>query len=141
MNSLAMALAWAAALGRGPAEVDRLAWELIELSTRHNFVYFQAIGAIYRGWARSVSGNTAEGIPWIQQGIRDLRATGTVLALPYNLSQKAEALHLAGRTSEALEVINEAEALAERFEQRCNLSICTIPRCVARGSGCRRSRN
>ena len=27
-------------------------------------------------------------------------------------------MHLAGRTSEALEAINEAEALAERFEQR-----------------------
>jgi serine/threonine protein kinase/tetratricopeptide (TPR) repeat protein len=122
MNSLAMALCWAAALGRDPAEVDRLTSELIELSTRHNFVYWLAIGAIYRGSARSVSGNTAEGIPWIEQGIRDLRATGTVLAIPYHLSQKAEALHLAGRTSEALEAINEAEALAERFEQRCNLS-------------------
>ena len=35
---------------------------------------------------------------------------------------KAEALHLADRTSEALEAINEAEALAERFEQRCAFS-------------------
>ena len=60
--------------------------------------------------------------PGIEQGIRDLRATGTVLALAYHLSQKAEALHLAGRTSEALEAINEAEALAERFEQRWYLS-------------------
>src|ERR1700730_3401889 len=33
------------------------------------------------------------------------------------LALKAEALHLADRTSEALEVLNEAEALAERFEQ------------------------
>jgi ClpP class serine protease len=41
-----------------------------------------------------------------------------VLALPVWLAQKAEALHLADRTSEALEAINEAEALAERFEQR-----------------------
>jgi hypothetical protein len=63
------------------------------------------------------SGNTAEGIPWIEQGIRDFRATGAVLALPVWLAQKAEALHLADRTSEALEAINEAEALAERFEQ------------------------
>jgi hypothetical protein len=39
-------------------------------------------------------------------------------ALPYYLQLKAESLHLADRTSEALETINEAEALAERFEQR-----------------------
>ena len=38
--------------------------------------------------------------------------------LPYFLGLKAEALYLAGRTSEALEAINEAEAVAERFEQR-----------------------
>jgi hypothetical protein len=31
---------------------------------------------------------------------------------------KAEALHLVDRTAEALETINEAEALAERFENR-----------------------
>jgi hypothetical protein len=37
-------------------------------------------------------------------------ATGAVLGLSYYLSLKAEALHLADRTSEALEAINEAEA-------------------------------
>jgi hypothetical protein len=31
---------------------------------------------------------------------------------------KAQALHLAHRTSEALEAIDEAESIAERFEQR-----------------------
>jgi hypothetical protein len=41
-----------------------------------------------------------------------------VLGLPSVLERKAEALHRAGRTSEALEAINEAEALAERFEGR-----------------------
>jgi hypothetical protein len=32
--------------------------------------------------------------------------------------RKAEALHLADRTSEALEAINEGEAIVERFEHR-----------------------
>jgi len=103
---------------RNPTKVDRLASDLIELSTRHSFVYWLAIGAIYRGWARSASGDTAEGIPWIEQGIRDSRATGAVLSLPLFLALKAEALHLANRTSEALETTNEAEAVAERLEQR-----------------------
>jgi len=120
-HGLALALNWTAILAtneRNPAEVDRLASDLIELSMRHNFVYWLALGAIHRGWARSVSGDTVEGITWIEQGIKDLRATGSVLGLPFYLAQKAEALHLADRTSEALEAINEAEALAERFEQR-----------------------
>ena len=99
-NALALALNWAASLGcaeRNPAKVDRSASDLIELSTRHNFMYFLALGAIWRGWARSVSGDTAEGISWIEQGIRDIRASGTVLALPGYLARKAEALHLSRR--------------------------------------------
>ena len=55
---------------------------------------------------------------WIEDGIDDWRATGAMVAVPYFLALKAEALHLADRTSEALEAINEAEALAERFEIR-----------------------
>jgi serine/threonine protein kinase len=119
-NALALAFAWAAALAyfqRNLGEMDRLASDLIELSRRHNFVYWLSVGTIHRGWVRSASGNTAEGIPWIEQGIRDFQETGAMLARPYYLSLKAEALHLADRSCEALGVINEAEALAERFEQ------------------------
>ena len=121
MNALAIALAWAAGMAaneRNPAEVDRFASDLIELSTRDNFVLWLATGTAWRGWALSASGNTAEGIPWIEQGIRDYRATGAVLSLQHFLGLKAEALYLADRTSEALEAINEAEVLAERIEHR-----------------------
>jgi len=38
--------------------------------------------------------------------------------MTYFLALKAEALYLADRTSEALETIGEAEALAERSEER-----------------------
>ena len=37
--------------------------------------------------------------------------------MPGYLAGKAEALHLADRTSEAVEALNEAEALAEEFGQ------------------------
>jgi tetratricopeptide (TPR) repeat protein len=125
MYGLAVALSSAASLEiaeHNLAEVERCSSDLIELSTRHHFAHFLAVGSIFRGWARSASGDTAEGIPWIEQGIRDFRATGTVLGLPSHLARKAEALHLADRTSEALEAINEAETVAERFEQRYSLS-------------------
>ena len=98
--------------------MERLASDLIELSTRHNFAYWLALGAILRGWARSASGDTAEGIPWIEEGIRDYRATGAMLGLPYYLALKAEALHLADRTYEALEAINGGGSMVERFENR-----------------------
>ena len=41
-----------------------------------------------------------------------------MLRMPYFLALKAEALHLADRTSEALEAIAEAEAWVERSEER-----------------------
>ena len=121
MHALAHALTWAAILAqaeRNPAEVERLASELFELSTRQNFAFWLAQGAILRGWARSASGKTVEGISWIEDGIRDYRATGSMIRLPYFLALKAEALYFAHCASEALEVINEAEALIERTEDR-----------------------
>jgi len=50
--------------------------------------------------------------------MRDYRATGSMIRLPYFLALKAEALYLAHRTSEALEAIREAEALVERTGER-----------------------
>ena len=54
----------------------------------------------------------------IEEGIADWRATGSMLVVPYWLALKAEVLHLADRTSEALEAITEAEALVVRTEER-----------------------
>jgi predicted ATPase len=103
---------------RNPIQVERCASELIELSTRQNFASWLAGAKVVRGWARSVSGNTAEGIAWIEHGIENMRAAGWTLCLPYALSVKAEALHLADRASEALEILREAEALAETHKER-----------------------
>jgi hypothetical protein len=84
---------------------------LIELSTHHSFAHYLADGKIFRGWVRSASGDAAEGISLIEDGIEDIRATGSTLMKSYHLSQKAEALHLADRTSEAL----EAETLSRKI--------------------------
>jgi predicted ATPase len=121
MHALVQALYFAAVLGqfeRNPAEVERLASDLIELSTRQNFALWLPGGELLRGWVRSACGDTTEGILRIEQGIRDYRATGSILAVPCWLALKAEALQLANRTSEAIEAINEAEAVAERREER-----------------------
>ena len=120
IHSLAVALWFAVVLGnleRNPIQVERLASELIELSTRQSFAFWLAGGEILRGWARSASGSTAEGLSRIEEGIKDWRAEA-MLMLPYFVALKAEALHLADRTSEALEAIREAEALAESSEER-----------------------
>ena len=86
MHALAMTLCHAGFLAHfegNPAEVERLASDLIELSTRQNFAFWLAGGEVLRGWARSASGDTAEGISWIEDGIDDWRATGSMLWVPY----------------------------------------------------------
>ena len=109
---------WLAQFERNPAEVERLASDLFELSTRQKFAPFLRRAAVLRGWARSVSGEAAEGVSWIEDGIRDYRATGSVLDMPFLTALRAEALYLADRTSDALEAIAEVEKLIERFENR-----------------------
>jgi predicted ATPase len=121
MHALAIALCWSGWLAHFegiPTEVERCASDLIELSTRQNFAMWLAGGEVLRGWARSTFGSTAEGLSRIEDGIKDWRATGSMWSVPYFLALKAEALHLADYSSEALEAINEAEALVERSEER-----------------------
>ena len=121
MHSLAHSLYHAAILAQfegTPAEVERLASDAIELSARQNFALWLAGAEVLRGWARSACGATAEGLAWIEGGIEDWMATSAKLWVSYFLALKAEALYLADRTSEALEAINEAEAVAERLEER-----------------------
>jgi predicted ATPase len=120
MYGLAQALFFAGLLAhfeRQATEVGRLASDLTELSTRQSFAFFLAGGEVLRGWAHSACGATAEGIGGIEHGIADWVATGATLVVPYYLALKAEGLHFADRSSEALEAISEAEALAERSEE------------------------
>ncbi len=103
---------------RNPAEVEHLAAILIELSTAQNFGHWLAVGKIYRGWARSASGDIAQGVSLIEKAIDDHRNKGAILGLTCALALKAEALHFADRTTEALETLREAETLAETRRER-----------------------
>ena len=121
MHALAVALYIAGFLRtfeRNTAEVERVTSELIELSTLQNFPLWLAEGEVLRGWARSTSGRPTESISLIDAGIQNHRATGSIRAVLFFLALKAEALHLADRTSEALGTMKEAEALVEKSEGR-----------------------
>jgi predicted ATPase len=99
-------------------EVERLATDVIELSTRHSFAHRLAGGEILRGWTRSAHGSTEEGIAGIEDGIAHWRATGSMLIMPFHLTLRAHTLSLAGRIVEALQAIKQAEAVVERPEER-----------------------
>ena len=75
---------------RKAAEAERLASELIELSTRYNFAFWLAEARALCGWARSASGDTIEGLSWIEQGIEDYRAAGALVGLSIWLAMDAK---------------------------------------------------
>jgi hypothetical protein len=98
-HALAVALFHAAFLShfeRHPAEVERLAADLIELATRQNFALWLTAGEVSLGWARGVSGSTAEGLSRIENGLRGYRAAGSMLNSSWALALKAELHWLRG---------------------------------------------
>ena len=84
--------------------MERLASEAIELSTRQNLATWLPTTVLLRGCTRSALGDIREGIEWIADGLRDMRA-GASLTMPFMLALKSEAFYLAGRTPDALEVV------------------------------------
>jgi serine/threonine protein kinase/predicted ATPase len=129
MHGLAEALAFAAILGslkHDALEVDRVASDLIELSARYHFAQWLTAGEVFRGWARSSLGNAAEGLSLIEDAMTNWRAACPMFMVPFCLMLKAQALHLADRTSEALAAIEDAEAVIERSGERawCAELIC-----------------
>jgi serine/threonine protein kinase len=124
MHGLAVTLwgaGWLAYLAHNRVEVERCASRLVELATRQHFVFWLAGGKVFSGWARTAAGDTVEGISWINEGIQDLRTIGAI-QIPSWLLLKADALHLADRTAEALEAIEEAQAHIEIYGERWHLS-------------------
>jgi predicted ATPase len=120
-HALALALFHAASLAhfnRDPVEVERLTSDLIEVSTRQHFALWLTAAEILRGWARCATGDTTGGLACIEEGLRDYRATGPILYMPYVLALKAEALHRADRNGEGLSSINEAESQIEQSGER-----------------------
>jgi predicted ATPase len=59
-----------------------------------------------------------EGIVQMQQGLADLRATGTELLHPYFLGMLVQAYEIAGQISEGLRVLDEALALVTQCRAR-----------------------
>jgi predicted ATPase len=62
------------------------------------------------GWALAAKGRTEEGIAQIGEGLSAYHATGAAWSLPYFLGLQADALGKAGRTEEALGLVDDADA-------------------------------
>ena len=74
------------------AQTERVASEVIELSARYNFAQWLPSGNTL-AVGRSASGEASDGISWIEDGIRNHRATGGGAGHAFYLALKAEAFY------------------------------------------------
>lgn len=120
VNSLTYALAYGGCLVAmlcGDAEAtQRLAEELIEISTRHRSLFWGSYGTAYKGWALARQGD-AGSVPLLEEALRGFEQAGSGLYAPLSLGVSAYALGRAGRSEEALARAEAAVAEAERREE------------------------
>jgi DNA-binding winged helix-turn-helix (wHTH) protein/predicted ATPase len=112
---------WTAFVHQVRGEPDRVrehADALTALAERHAIPQFAAMGVILQGWALSGPGCAEERIARIRLGMDRLRALGQELGRPYFSALLAEAYRQSGRVADALRVVAEALALAERTGER-----------------------
>jgi len=85
----------------------------LAIATEHRLLLYQANATIVRSWARIEPGQQEEAEE-LRRGLAAHQATGTELLRPHFLGLLAETLHIAGQVKEALLVLDEAVAVAER---------------------------
>ena len=75
---------------------------------QEEFPHIIAQGLCMKGWALSMSGKIDEGLPLLAQGTGMWRGMGARLRLPHYLALYAEALCIAGKFEQGIEVINDS---------------------------------
>ncbi|MFZ2422095.1 MAG: BTAD domain-containing putative transcriptional regulator [Anaerolineae bacterium] len=110
-------LAWIDYFLDSVAALQALADELIRLSTQYELMVFLECGLILSGWSLVRQGNSELGFARIQQGLTSMKRAGVYIEITWYLAVLAEAQLLAGYYAEALAVVDEAFAFAERIAE------------------------
>ena len=82
---------------------------ILTLASEQGFSLWHALAKTLRGWALAAQGQPQEGLVQIQQGLADLRATGTRIGMPRFLTLLAEGYSHTGQFALALDALNESK--------------------------------
>jgi predicted ATPase len=96
----------------GSAVVIATATELMGLSEQHGLPQLRAWSLLFLGWALAQSGETADGIALLEEGLRVLSRLGVRPLLPTGLCLAAETYLAERRYAEAFEQVARAFELA-----------------------------
>jgi tetratricopeptide (TPR) repeat protein len=122
--SIALALAYLAMLHqfrREPEAAHKAADEARGLCEEYRFDYYAAWSALVRAWAIAEQGRTEEGGLAYDAALKEFKETGAGLRMPHYLGLFASIHRKAGRRAAGLELLTEANQIAERnHETWCN---------------------
>jgi predicted ATPase len=93
------------------------AGELIAVATEQSFPEWRGYGVSYRGWAKVKNGDVAQGTSLLRNGSTALHATGREEGDPHSLTHLAKACEIAGKTEEAVTLLDDALRIIERKGQ------------------------
>lgn len=103
---------------RDPETIAPKAERGYTLSVEEGFLFWAAAMRMYRGWAASLRGDVAGGLPELREGLEEYTLTGSRLGMSAMLLMLAEAQRADGQLQAALEAIDAAiESGAERNER------------------------
>jgi class 3 adenylate cyclase/tetratricopeptide (TPR) repeat protein len=124
--SLAYALGISAAVYQTLGDHDLAesqATKTLALARQRHLPYWTAFGALMRGWARAVRGDS-DGLAELDSGLTAYRASGARLFVAYGLALKAQALLRFSRASDAEETL--ATAKREAADVQCRFVLPNI---------------
>jgi class 3 adenylate cyclase/predicted ATPase len=88
------------------------------VSIEQDFLFWQALGTVFRGWVLVEQGQGDEGIALISQGIVAWQATGAEMLRPYILALQAEAYGNVGQADTGVTILDEALMVADKHDER-----------------------
>jgi predicted ATPase len=100
------------------ADAPLYAGLVVSLCTENGFSHWINCGRIFEGWAEICRGEVNQGIELLRAGVAGWKKRGARLWLPIFLTLEAEACAKAGRDDAALELIEEALAIAKDTGER-----------------------
>jgi class 3 adenylate cyclase/predicted ATPase len=120
-NSIAYSLCFVSLLIMLRQDLNTLkqtAGELLTLAEQHNAAYWALWARPMLGWIKAEEGNGEAGIQEMHQSTAKLQEQGANLWVPQSLLLQAEILGRTAQFQNAYQLLDEAQALIERYDQR-----------------------
>jgi class 3 adenylate cyclase/predicted ATPase len=100
------------------ADTQAAGEEELAIATEQGFPLWHALGILHKAAGMLLQGRREEALPLLRKGLNAFRATGAGVRVPYYLGMLADAYTQAGLFEDALQVLTEGLAVAEKNDDR-----------------------